>query len=510
MKRQGAHAFARRTPTAPRRGVALAALWVAAGAAMAQEAPAGRGLRVAASVESSASYVVNSSLGGRDAGELVLEVRPGFTAASRAGRIVGSMSYGLGLSRRSRNSDQSDSVSHGLAAQFSAEAVERWMFIDGSASISRQSTDPYGLQASGGSAAADSNRQEVATASLSPSVRGALGGAVNYDIRLNASGTNARRSIAGDSSNWGGSASLSSVVTGTALGWGLVATSQETDFRAGRKTRNDRWFASLSWLADTDLSFVLRGGEEATDVGQLEQERYANWGGGVTWRPSPRTRFQLDADERYFGNSYRLVFDHRMARSSFSIGSSRSDNGGQPTRVQVTAFQLLDAQLSTLIPDPVQRQLQVQTELAARGQRPDDVVFVGFLNSAVAVVQRHDFAFSYGGQRLSASVQAYFDKSTVIDSFAGTTPEPVRQKGYTATAGYRLAPDSNLTASLSWLTTLPSSTRAGTNLKTATLAVSQLLGRRTAASASLRYAVFNSSSNPYREAAVTASLSHRF
>ncbi|MDP3222899.1 MAG: hypothetical protein Q8M96_07165, partial [Rubrivivax sp.] len=38
----------------------------------------------------------------------------------------------------------------------------------------------------------------------------------------------------------------------------------------------------------------------------------------------------------------------------------------------------------------------------------------------------------------------------------------------------------------------------------------QQLGRRTSASASLRYTVFNSTTSPYREAAISASLSHRF
>ena len=53
-------------------------------------------------------------------------------------------------------------------------------------------------------------------------------------------------------------------------------------------------------------------------------------------------------------------------------------------------------------------------------------------------------------------------------------------------------------------------TRAGTELKSATLTWSDQLGRRTTASLSLRYSVFNSTTDPYREGAITASLSQRF
>jgi uncharacterized protein (PEP-CTERM system associated) len=477
----------------------------------AQDGPTGRGLSFTPYVDSSAEFLVNSRLGGRDAGDLTLELQPGFVLAGRGSRVYGSLSYGVGLLQRSRRGGGSDGeVTHNLAAQFSAEAIDRWMYVDGTASIGRQATNPYGIQGVGNSSTALASTTEVGTASLSPYVRGTLGPATSYELRLNAAGTNARRSIEGDQTSWGGTASLSSNLPGRTVGWGLVASSQETDYRAGRNTRNDRWSASLSWIPDADLTFTLRGGEETTDVGAFERERYSNWGGGFTWRPSNRTRVQLDGDERYFGTSYRLALEHRMSQMTVQVSSSRSDNGGQATRVPVTAYQLRDAQLAGAIPDAGQRQQQVLDDLALLGLNPDDVLFSGLVNSAVSVTERHDAVATYAGRRISFSLQMFFEKSRVIDTPLGNAPEPVERKGYSANDGYRLGGESSITLAANWLTTLPGAAAPGNNLRSLAASFEQQLARRTRASFGLRYAEFKSSIEPYREAAVTARLNHRF
>ena len=53
-------------------------------------------------------------------------------------------------------------------------------------------------------------------------------------------------------------------------------------------------------------------------------------------------------------------------------------------------------------------------------------------------------------------------------------------------------------------------TQPSNDLKSAALTWTEKLGRRTNASLSTRYSVFNSATDPYREAAVTATLVMRF
>jgi uncharacterized protein (PEP-CTERM system associated) len=402
-------------------------------------------------------------------------------------------------------------VAHSLSAQFSAEALERWLYVDGQAGYSRQTADPFGVQGIGNSPAAEASTAEVATASLSHYVKGALGNTLTYEVRLNASGTNARRSLLGDSTSYGGNLSLASPLSTRLVGWSFVASGQETDYRVGRSTRNERWSASLSWIPDADFNVVVRGGEERTDVGQAaEATRYSNWGGGITWRPSPRTRVQFDGDERYFGTSYRLVLEYRTPKTSLLVGSSRSDNIGPNQRASVTAFQLRDAQLASLFPDPIERQQQVLALLASQGLRPDDIVFSSIISGAVSVVERTDASLSYNGRFLTASTSVFFEKNTVIDALLGGAPEAVERKGYVANLGYRFGPTTTLALAGSWLTTLPTDTRTGTNLKSASATLERQMGSRTRANVGLRYSVFNSAVSPYREAALTARLNHRF
>ena len=147
--------------------LALAAMALASGCATAQDGGGGRSTSLSASVDTQLSYVVNSRTGGLSGGEFVAQVRPGLQLSSRSGRIVGSLNYALGLSHHSRNND-GENVQHQLNGSFSAEAIERWMYVDGTAAVSQQTVSAFGQQSAIGSTQDNPNRIQVATVSLSP------------------------------------------------------------------------------------------------------------------------------------------------------------------------------------------------------------------------------------------------------------------------------------------------------------------------------------------------------
>ena len=496
----------------------MAVMALGAGPATAQEGGGGRSTTLSASLDSQLSYVVNSrtgglggssnsgSNGGLSGGEFVAELRPGLQLTSRAGRIVGSLNYALGLSHHSRTNN-GENVQHQLNGNFSAEAIERWLYVDGSATVSQQTVSAFGQQSAIGSTQDNPNRIEVATVSLSPYVRGVFGSAVNYEARYTVNATNGRHSIAADSSGTAGSLSLSSAISGTALGWGLIGSTQTTGFKAGRETRNDRYSASLIYTPDADLSFTLRGGQESTDIASATKITYSNWGAGATWRPTPRTRAQFDIDDRYFGRSYRVLLEHRLASSSVQFSSSRDSSTSQ----RLTLYQIYFAQFASIQPNPALRDLLVTDFLRAQNLNPNAMISGGFLNTAVTVQQRHQLTLSYAGLRMAASAQAFASNSRVVDAAAiNANNQNTRQWGYLANASYRLTPTASMALTGSRLVTQGTATLGGSNLHSVSLSLSDQLARRTSASLSVRYSVFTSATDPYREAGITASLSQRF
>lgn len=463
-----------------------------------------------ASIDTRLGYNVNSRQGGVDGADWIGEVVPSISLVSRSGRVVGRLNYGLSLVERSRD-DANTEVTHRLSSSFSAEAVPQRLYLDGSASISQQSRSAFGVQSAEGSLSSNTNRTQVGAVSLSPVLRGVLGGAINAEARLNVAAQNTRDSLEGDNTQTGGSVSLSSALPGTLITWGLVARTVETDFRVGRTTRNDSATLSLGWQADADWSFSARGGTESQNVQDFDRRSTNTWGVGATWRPSPRTRLQADLDDRFFGRGYGLVAEYRLPRTSFTWTSRRDTSNSGGTIEPITLFDQFMAALADAVPDPVVREAEVRALLAATGLDPAAIVRPGFVTSAVSIAEQHQLSWAWSGQRLSASVQAYRSTSTVIDNLSSAlSREPVRLGGYSATLSYRLTPTSSLAATGSKQMTKATFTQPGNNLKSASLTYTSQFGRRTRASLAARYSVFNSTADPYREAAVTASLAMSF
>ena len=492
---------------------ALVCLALGSGVAQSQGSSGSPKSGISSSIDAISTYAVNSRLGGLSGADLMTELRPGLSLFSRSGRVVGSLSYSLGLANHTRD-NSSDSVQNNLRASLSAEAVPSWVFIDASASIGQQVLSPNGVQSVSNSTQYNSNRAEVGNFSISPYVRGVLGTAINYEARLNASVSNTRRSIVGDSSLSGGSLSFSSALAGTELGWGLLATSQTTDFRSGRQTSGDRLSATLSYNPDVDLTLTARAGQEASNVTSLTTTRHDNYGLGVSWRPTPRTRAQFDFDERYFGRAHRVLVEHRMASSSLQFSSSRdvsNPSTGQASSQAVTLYQVYFAQAAGVEPDPVLREQFVLAFMRAQGLDPNALVSQSLLNTGISVQERHQLSWSYSAMRMAGSLQIFSSTSKVIDAPLSTSAnQESRQWGYMATASYRLTPTVGVALTGSRMLTQATLTRGATELKSLNLSVNSQLARRTTATLAARYTVFNSTTDPYREAAVTVSLGYRF
>jgi uncharacterized protein (PEP-CTERM system associated) len=480
--------------------------------AQAQEAAA-RSLVISPTFSASETLLYTSrGTSGRNGSESITTLSPGMFLSSPSGRIRGSLSYSLNASYYAKDSNSSR-LDNALAASFIVEAIENWAFVDTAASITQSQISPFGEQVAPDSPRNSANRTEVASYSVSPYVRGSLGGLANYEARYSFIGTETEASTAPDSTARVTSLALSSPSNGAMFGWGLTGVRQEVDFRTGRPTVTDRINTSLSMVPHPDVRLSVNGGREATDVGATERRSFDNWGFGARWTPTERTNISVQGDRRFFGDSHAVIFEHRMPRTVWRYTDSRDAttgtdiNGvGQP----ITLFQLLMALGARNFPDPIERERVVREDLRRNRLNGNAVVGSSPLASAVTLQRRQDLSFAVNGIRDTLTLQAFRSDSRLLDN-PNNVPDGGRIKlsGVVVSLAHRLTPTSSLTASALWQKTAATASRSGSDLTSASLGWQDEIGRHTTASVGGRFAVSNGS-DPYRETSVTAAIGLRF
>jgi len=501
--------------------VLLLAMTAVSAAAQAQDATTAGGMRLAAtfSAEETISDVRARPTGDNGVGTTT-RLSPGLSLVSNGGRLRGTLNYRADLVSHTGAAQSQGALNSGimnsLDAAFVAEAVPNWAYVDARASVSQQSISAYG-QPSGNGALANANSTEVRTATLSPYVRGVLGGVANYEVRLTGSTTSTRNGATPNSNSQAALVNLGSARSGSLFGWGLMATTQRVGFSGpGGATTTDRAVATLFYNPFPELQLSVNGGSETNNVGGVQRQSYRNYGAGLRWAPSPRTLLLMQEDERYFGRSHLMQFQHRAARTMISFTDTRDvtsgvgANGvGQPLTLYDVFFQLLAAQY----PDPTVRDLQVRQLIALLGAQPGDLVAGGSLAAGITTQRRQDLAAAYEGRRTLLSLQAFHSNAQLTGQAAQQQPAqaaPVVQSGYSATLSYRLTPVSTLALLGSRVMTQGNATQAGVDQKSASLSLATRLGPRTTGMLSAGYTVFNSPTLPSRETSVAGSISLRF
>jgi len=485
----------------------------------AQDAGAVRGSGLVPSLVVSESYTRgNGVIGGAESGEFVTRVSPGLRWSGRSGRVRGDVNYALDAIHYSKRTDATE-VTNRLNANVQAEAIEQFAFVDLQANIGQSAISATGQQFAFDDFGGDANRTEVANVQISPYIIGELGGFATYQVRLGAGFTRARDVPSADSDTRSALVSLSSPRSAGQLGWGLSAQRQDLSFRDGRDTTTDRVSGSVSWRPDVDWRFFLTAGQERTNIGNIISRTYDNYGGGLNWSPSPRTRVALQAERRYFGNSYSASFEHRTPRTVWRYSDSRdATTGGDPNGFgqPVTLFDLFFLQFASNFPDPVQREAAVRDFLRLLGRDPNELLNIGALVNAASVQRRQELSAAWSGLRTTVTVQASATELQVLDNPADPSAPPVigtgnsRQRGLTASVSYRLTPRATATASATYQTS-PSGTQFGSNsLQGISFGLNTTVSRTARLNVSARYSDYTSGTDPYQETALTAALSLSF
>ncbi len=504
-------------PLPSRCAAAAAALLFAAGPSLAQDRGGARALAVTPSASVTQTLTDNVLLDdARKRSDAVTELTVGVSLASR-GRVRGFLDYQLTGSVHAREGGENN-VTNSLRAGMNAVLIDNFLFLDGSASIAQQTVSAFGVQTTG--ATSDNrNRTEVRSYTITPSMRGLISNWARYDVRWTRTQQSAATSQLGDSTDDSLGVTLSSA-TLSPVGWSLSATQQRSDFDAGRSTETKNAKGTLSYRATPELGLSASAGREWSDLLGPDEGSRQTWGLGLNWMPTERTRLNVQRDRRFFGNTNAVSFEHRMKRTTWRFSSSEDISTSSPSLVNagpVALYTLYDAQFVVQFPDPLERQQKVREALLRLNINPDQLVSIGFLQSAVSLTKRQEFGFAYSGLRTTLSLSASRSDSRRIDQAAAAVPRDdlslagrVKQSVVSATLGYRLNPTDSVNLLLMQQRTQGSTSDQQSDLKSISLNWAGQFGIRSSVSFGARHVEYDSVATPYTENAIFATLGVRF
>ena len=448
--------------------------------------------------------------------ELITQVSPGLRLSSQSGRLTGSLDYSLNGILYARESSANE-VQHALRAQGSLEAIEKWAYVDASASVSQQSISAFGSR-SPDTALIDSNRSEVVSYQVSPFVRGRLGGFANYEARWSWATTSSQRSSADSTSQTTSLQLNSDPATFARLGWSAAYSRQSSEFGSRGSRSSDSVNGTLFYSVSPELRLQASAGRESNDLTAEGRDQSSTWGWGGTWIPTKRTSVDFKRDHRFFGNSSNIRLQHRMARSVWTFSSGKDVNTSAfsaGTASPQTVFDLLFVQFESIAPDPVQRAALVDAFLRNNGLTRATLANGGFLNSSATIQRNQTLSVALLGLRTTLLLSAFRNQSKAADSTADDAGDlsngnKLRQRGLSMNVSHRLTPMAALSFDLSLTKSQGSVDSRSTDLKSLTATWTNRLSEAVDLSLSARRTLFSSSTDPYNESALTANLTVRF
>jgi len=461
----------------------------------------------------------NVNLSAEKKSDFILGITPGIQIGGQTARLSGFLNYNLNANFYASDLNRATFYNN-LLAQGNVEAIDNWMFIDASASISQQYINPFGTQ-SGSTSLNNGNQTQVTTLRVSPYVSGQIAGQVDYLGRLFYSGTNSGTSQASNSSVWGGLLSFDSTTRWSRLSWGLTFSYREAAFEDTRTEFDQLSIASLTYAITPDLRFTVRGNVETSNLVSVDSETTTGWGLGLRWNPSPRTNLVLEYDQRIFGSSHLYSFFYFAPRSVWAVSSVQRLSTGQfGTGVGTTGggstFDVLFAQFATIEPDPVARAQLVNAFIQANGLDPGTSTGTTFLPSQVTLETNNEASVALQGTRSTVILSVFQTQAEALQS-AVLNPDNILAGGNIVTWlgggvnwAHRLTPRDSLVMNVRVRRTTES---VGGDYSTwwgGTVTWSRQFAPRATMSLIARYQNQDSTTSPYNEAALLATLNMQF
>jgi len=448
--------------------------------------------------------------------DAVTRLTAGVGLNSQSGRTKGFLDYSLSGLIYARHSE-SNQLQNTLNANFSAELSEGQSRLNVRAGISQSAISAFRLQP-GINSLNQANSTELRYLSVAPVVYGPLGPYLRYTATLDASLSDAKDTDLGDSSLTTATVRIEPITAGR-LSWAVDGTASKSDYKAGRATTMNRLNGTAFYpITDLDLRLSASAGSELTDLNSFQRKRYVTYGMGAVWTPSPRTNLAANFDERSFGRTHNLSFEHRTALTTWRVSDSRnvsSLNGENGAGNRGTAYNLLFAQFASIEPDPVKRADLVNSALLRSGISPTAQINPSFLNSGVSVQDRQEVSVALRGVRSTAVLSYTRTATSRLDNFTAAPDDlskssVIHLQGLSLDLSHRLTPASSLSLLLSDQRGNGDFKSQSNRQRQASLLYSLRASELGSLSVGLRRALYLNQPNPFDETAIFATFGTRF
>jgi uncharacterized protein (PEP-CTERM system associated) len=461
-----------------------------------------------------------SLVAGNRRSDWITDIAPGVRIDGRTAHVKMNLDYRLhelvyAQGGRGHQTQQS------LSSLGTIEAIDKFLFVDMSGTISQQRISAFGNQ-SASSYSINDNSTETSTYRLSPYVKGRFGGYADYEGRYSRTSVRSKSSAASgvDSQVWSGR--LSGDTPLAALGWAVDADRQEADYEFGQKNHSEHWRGFGNYRVNSELKLSVSAGQERNNYLSANTTSYNTHGFGFDWRPTERTDVSMFKEKRFFGDGHTVTINHRMPQSSVKYTDSRdvSVTPTQSGRVGLgTVYDLYLALRTLLFPNETQAEHEdaVRTKLAETNTPANAIFTAGYLSSQATLQRRQELSYVLRGARnvLALSLVRSRDESlgtAMLVGFGGSsTTTSISQQGVNISWSHELSALSSLGVNATH-----SSSTSGTDLnlqttqKSLSASFSTRLGAKTQGAVTARRTVFSSPTSPYTENAVSGSVSVEF
>lgn len=451
-------------------------------------------------------------------GDVVLNTRLGVAVREQGAGLRVNGDFSLNAVNYTRGT-QGDRVLPSGYLNLDAELLERWLLLDASLLSQQTSQDVLGVRADSSSTV---NRLTVNRARLAPRLQRELSATRRVRIGTDQSWTR----TSGD----GADASLDAHVQQhlmriesdpRPLGWSAEFKRDETTYRdqSDPALQQDAVRLVGSYLWDQQVQFGVVLGNERIRT-QAESERSTLYGVDLAWRPDERTDISARIERRSFGLGWEGRFTHRTPTYAFNLGFSRRPTTYSQTLGTVepggNIRGLLDAALTTRVPDPVERSRLVGDLIASRGLPTTLAEPLSIVAAGAQLARSFTASVVFTGARNTLSLAAYAERleGLTLDEQSLLGPrDATRQHGAAIEWNRRLTPQTTLALLARWSINRTLSLLSEGSARDLLLSTSFMtnLSPRTAASLGLRRQTLDSStSGRVRETALVVGIDHRF